>query len=61
VRRLIVNDLVEHKLKPDIPIVFDLVTSGEATNIARDKDKMIGDPVWDEYLRETRRKPRHRA
>jgi hypothetical protein len=47
--------------KPDISILFDLVTSGEPTNIARDKDKMIGEAVWDNYLRKTGRKPRRRA
>ena len=44
----------------DISVVFDLGASAEATNIARDKDKMIGDAVWEEYLEETGRKPRNR-
>ena len=61
VRRLIVSDLRERKLKPDISIIFDLYTSGEPTNIARDKDKMIGEAAWEEYLRDTGRKPRHRG
>ncbi len=47
--------------KPDISILFDLGTSGEPTDIARDKDKMIGEAVWDNYLRKTGRKPRRRA
>lgn len=42
----------------DISIVFDLIDSGEPTNIARDKDKMIGEAVWDEYLRSVGRRPK---
>jgi hypothetical protein len=48
------------KARPDISIMFDLCASGEPTDIARDKDKMIGDAVWQEYLRKTGRKPRQR-
>jgi hypothetical protein len=44
----------------DISAVFDLIDEGPLTYIARDKDKMIGQAVWDEYLHETRRKPRSR-
>jgi hypothetical protein len=40
--------------------VFDLGASAKANNIARDKDKMIGDAVWEEYLEETGRKPKTR-
>jgi hypothetical protein len=57
VSRQLASDLGEPK--PDISIVFDLCSSGEPTKIARDKDKMIGEAVWDEYLRKTGRK-RHR-
>ena len=41
-----------HGLKPkaDISAVFDLVTDGPRTNIARDKDKMIGEAVWKKHL-----------
>jgi hypothetical protein len=60
VRRLVANDLGEPKLKADISIIFDLIDEGPATNIARDKDKMIGEAVWSNYLRKTRRK-RHRG
>jgi hypothetical protein len=60
VSRLLASDLGEPKPKPDISIVFDLCASGEPTNIARDKDKMIGEAVWDEYLRDTGRRPRRR-
>jgi hypothetical protein len=58
VRRLVAGDL--GKPKPDISIVFDLCASGEPTDIARDKDKMIGEAVWADYLRKTGRKPRRK-
>jgi hypothetical protein len=66
VRRLIVRDLgdanpgTDHgtRPKPDISIIFDLCDSGEPTDIARDKDKMLGEAVWEEYLRKTGRKAR---
>jgi hypothetical protein len=59
VRRLIASDLGQPKRKPkaDISIVFDLIDEGSPTDIARDKDKMIGEAVWEDYLRKTRRKP----
>jgi hypothetical protein len=60
VRRVIANDLGEPKPKADISIIFDLVTEGEPTDIARDKDKMIGDAVWQEYLQDVGRKPRRK-
>jgi hypothetical protein len=62
VRRLVAEDLGKQKPKTDISSIFssifDLAASGEPTNIARDKDKMIGEAVWEEYLRKTGRKPR---
>jgi hypothetical protein len=60
VRRLVAQDLGEAKPKADVSIVFDLGASGEPTDIARDKDKLIGDAVWEEYLEETRQKPKRR-
>jgi hypothetical protein len=60
VRRLLAQDLGEPKPKADISVIFDLVTEGEPTDIARDKDKMIGDAVWQEYLEETERKPKRK-
>ncbi len=60
VRRLVANDLGEPKPKADISLVFDLGASDEPTDIARDKDKMIGAAVWNEYLRKTGRRPRGR-
>jgi hypothetical protein len=66
VRRLVVDDLgqnaandkFEPETKPDISIFFDLGASTEPTDIARDKDKLIGESVWEEYLRSTGRKQR---
>jgi len=63
VRRLVAADLgirerrTDSK-KHDISVVFDLCTSGPPTNIARDKDKMIGEAAWQNYLRKVGRKPR---
>jgi hypothetical protein len=37
----------------DITAVFDLVTDGPATDIARDKDKMVGEAAWHDYSRKT--------
>jgi hypothetical protein len=61
VRRLVADDLGEPKRKPDISIIFNLVDEGPPTNIARDKHKMIGEAVWQDYLRKTGRRPRRRA
>jgi len=57
VRRLVERDLGEPKPKADISVVFDLGASEEATDIARDKDKLLGEAVWEQYLRKTGRKP----
>jgi hypothetical protein len=61
VRRLVANDLGEPRPKFDITQMFDLVKDGPPTNIARDKDKLIGKAVWEDYLRSTGRKPQARA
>ncbi len=62
IRRLVAGDLGEpKKSKPDISTLFDLGASGEPTDIARDKDKMIGQAVWEEYLRDTGRMPKTKA
>ena len=56
VRRLIDRDLGQkHEPEVDVSIIFDLGASDEPTNIARDKDKLIGEAVWKEYLRKTGR------
>jgi hypothetical protein len=60
VRRLVHQDLGEVQEKVDVSVVFDLGASAEPTNIARDKDKLIGDAVWEEYLAETGRKSARR-
>lgn len=61
VRRLLAQDLgPEERPEPkaDISVVFDLIDEGEPTDIARDKDKMVGQAVWEEYLRDIGQKPR---
>ena len=60
IRRLVANDLGEPQPQFDISSIFGLIDEGPPTNIARDKDKMIGEALWDEYLRETGRRPRSR-
>jgi GH24 family phage-related lysozyme (muramidase) len=60
VRRLVQQDLGEQRPAADVSVVFDLGASAEVTDIARDKDKLIGDAVWEEYLEETGRKPKAR-
>jgi hypothetical protein len=61
VRRLVASDLggprPKRKPKADISIVFDLIDEGPQTDIAREKDQMIGMALWQQYLRKTRRKP----
>jgi hypothetical protein len=60
VRRLVAEDLGEPRPNVDVSIIFDLIDEGPPTDIARDKDKMIGQAVWQEYLHETGRKTRRR-
>ena len=61
VRRLVTRDLSETIRGGDISAVFDLVDEGPKTNIARDKDKMIGEAVWQEHRRKTSSKRSMRA
>ena len=61
VRRVVAQDLGEPKPRPDISIIFDLIKDGPVTDIARDKDKMIGDAVWEEHLRKTGHKQRRKV
>jgi len=61
VRRLVADDLGAPKPKADVSILFDLVDQGAPTDIARDKDKMLGEAAWTEYLRKTGRTPRRHA
>jgi hypothetical protein len=57
VRRLVERDLGTTKPKVDISVIFDLVKDGPPTDIANDKDKMIGEAVWHEHRLKTRRRP----
>ena len=61
VRRALAQDLGERKQTTDISVIFNLVRDGRATHIARDKDKMIGEAVWDEHRRKTGRKRPRKA
>ena len=55
VRRAIADDLgpLQPAKRVDVTSLFNLVTDGPPTDIARDKDKMIGEAVWQENLRKT--------
>jgi hypothetical protein len=55
VRQLIARDLGERPVAPDVSAIFDLVKDGERTDIARDKDRMIGEAVIANYDRKTKR------
>ena len=48
VRRLVAHDLGESKPKTEISFLFDLGASRGSTDIARDKDHMIGEAAWSE-------------
>lgn len=45
-----------HPVSGDVSSIFGLVQEGESTDVARDKDELIGDAVWQEYLDETKQK-----
>ena len=36
--------------------IFGMGSTAEPTDIAKDKDRLIGEAVWEEYLRETKQK-----
>ncbi|HEX2464335.1 MAG TPA: hypothetical protein VHR17_06885 [Thermoanaerobaculia bacterium] len=57
VRTLLVEKLGEERPRVDPSIVFNL-GSGGPTDIARDKDKLIGEAVWAEHLRKTGQSPK---
>ena len=40
--------------KLPISVLFGIGASAEPTDIAKDKDKLIGEAVWQEHLRKTR-------
>lgn len=60
VRRLLAQDLGPSRRKVRIATVFDLVDEGPPTHIARDKDEMLAEAVWQEHLRKTRPKTKRR-
>jgi hypothetical protein len=57
IRRLVTSDLGPRAQKLDVSSLFDLVEDGPPTDIAREKDKMLGQAVWRDHLRKTGRKP----
>jgi hypothetical protein len=61
VRRLLARDLGQPRRKVGISAVFNLVDEGPMTNIARDKDKMIAEAVWQEHLHKTDPNPSRRS
>ena len=61
VRRLLARDLGEREPEIGISVLFDLVDEGPPTNIARDKDKMVGEAVWKEHQRKTGSKRKGRV
>jgi len=44
VRRLVARDVGERKTKADVSMIFNLGNSG-GSNIAKDKDEMIGEAI----------------
>ena len=60
VRRLLAQDLERSRRQVCISAVFDLVDEGPPTHIARDKDEMLAEAVWQDHWRKTSRKPRPR-
>jgi hypothetical protein len=60
VRRLVAEDIGAPMPKADISSLFDLIDEGPPTDIARDKDKMIGEAVWQEYRRDAGRAARQK-
>ena len=60
VRRVIAQDLGEAKPRADISMVFDLGASKGPTYIARDKDKLLGESVWKEYVQNTGHRQKRR-
>jgi hypothetical protein len=54
VRRLVAQDVGEQKPRVDVSAIFDLGESDEPTDIAHNKDKMIGDALLQDHLHKTR-------
>ncbi|MGE3712517.1 MAG: hypothetical protein AB7G35_22975 [Hyphomicrobiaceae bacterium] len=53
VRRVVRNDLGETGPKPNVSVLFDLVTDGPPSDIARDKDRMVAEAVGKAPARKT--------
>ncbi len=56
VRRVVANDLGEAPKQADVSALFDLGASDTPTDIARDKDRLVGGAVWAEHKRKTKRR-----
>jgi hypothetical protein len=61
VRRLVAQDIGNRKPKADVSAIFDLVTDGPPTDIARDKHTMIGEAFAQDHARATGGKRRAAA
>jgi hypothetical protein len=57
VRTVLAENLGEPRRRTDPSVIFNL-GSGGPTDIARDKDKLIGEAVWAEHLRKTGQEPK---
>jgi hypothetical protein len=55
VRRIVLRDLGDGESRADVSQVFDLVQGGPETDVARNKDRMVGEAVSVEHDRETER------
>ncbi len=51
-RRLIARDLGDSRRKWDPTLFIGLGASAEPTDVARDKDKLLAQAVWEEYQRD---------
>src|SRR4051794_31017900 len=56
VRRLLARDLGQPKREVPISMIFDLGASGQPTDVARDKNAMLDESVWEEHVRKTSRR-----
>ena len=53
VRQLVARDLGQPNREVSISMIFDLGASGEPTDVARDKQAMLDEAVWEEHVRKT--------
>jgi hypothetical protein len=60
VRRILANDLGVKPKKAEVSAQFDLGASDTPTDVARDKDRIIGEAVWADYKVKTKRLPRRK-